>query len=203
MRVGGIDEAGRGAVIGPLVVAGVFTEKTESGCLQEIGVKDSKLLSPQRREEIFYELQRRNIEFHFFEILPDTIDAFNINTLEIEATALLLRKGNPKRVLLDVPAFGRGIARYCARIKEKLGGGRIDIQGGNKFDSKHLIVGAASIVAKVMRDRRIEELKKIYGEFGSGYPNGRTVVFLQANFERVKPIVRMKWRTIRELRITK
>ncbi len=203
MILAGIDEAGRGAVLGPLVVAGVFIEEKKYGIFQRIGVKDSKLLSPQKREEIFDELKVKKIAFHYFEILPAKIDMYSINDLEIEAVAKLLNKGRPDRVLLDVPAFGRGIERYCERVREKLRGRSIDILGGNKFDVHHAIVGAASIVAKVIRDRKIEKLKKAYGDFGSGYPNSRTSEFIRANFDLVKPIVRMKWDTIKKIQMTK
>ncbi|MBI3335735.1 MAG: ribonuclease HII [Candidatus Portnoybacteria bacterium] len=198
----GIDEAGRGAVIGPLVVAGVFIQKREEKILKEIGVKDSKLLSPQKREEIFKQLKRQKTKFHFFEISPKAIDSKSINELEIEAARKLIKKFEPQRIFLDVPAAGKGIENYCNKLREKVGKG-IEVIGGNKFDSLHLVVGAASIVAKVMRDRAIARLKKKYGDFGSGYPNERTITYLRANYEKLKPIVRMKWKTIRDLRFKK
>lgn len=200
MRLAGIDEAGRGAVIGPLVVAGVFMEEEEDRILVEIGVKDSKLLSPQKREEIFHELEERKIEFHYFEILPAKIDRYIINALEIETVTRLLNQARPDRVLLDVPAFGRGIERYCDKVRERLKDKSIDVIGGNKFDMNYAIVGAASIVAKVMRDRKIKELKGVYGDFGSGYPTSRTTEFIRANYDSIKPIVRMKWKTIEKLK---
>lgn len=198
MKFCGIDEAGRGAVIGPLVVAGVLIEKREEGVLKEIGVKDSKLLSPQKREEIFKQLKRWKVKFHFFEILPKTIDRRSINELEIKAASRIIKKFHPAKVFLDVPAAGKGIENYCNKIRAHISQD-IEVIGGNKFDSIHLVVGAASIVAKVMREKAIARLKKKYGEFGSGYPNERTITYLQANYERLKPIVRMKWKTVRSV----
>lgn len=201
MTLLGVDEAGRGAVIGPLVVAGVFIEKGEEKVLEEIGVKDSKLLSPQKREEIFTKLRKQKIAFHFFEISPKTIDSKSINELEIEAASKLIKRFSPDKVFLDVPASGKGIENYCNKIRERARKG-IEVIGGNKFDATHLVVGVASIVAKVMRERAIARLKEKYGDFGSGYPNRRTTEFIRANYDLVKPIIRMKWRTVRSLEIS-
>lgn len=211
----GIDEAGRGAVIGPLVVAGVVIAQNQRRFLRMLGVKDSKKLTPQKREEIFKTFQTKNIQFYFVEISPFKIDRNSINELEIEAAVKIAKKVLNKRVrllkvFLDVPAFGKGIDRYCQKISEKINkfvSRRVEIEtkevevwGGNRLDDRNVVVSAASIVAKVIRDNKIERLKKEYGDFGSGYPNEQTITFLRANYEKLKPIVRHKWYTIEKIK---
>lgn len=200
MRVLGIDEAGRGAVIGPLVVGGVCLPFEMLSCLQDIGVKDSKKLPHKKREEIFESFKKEKILFHFFEITPKEIDKASLNDLEILYTIKLIRFFSPDNVFLDVPARGRGIERYCDKIRKELPR-HIEVIGGNRFDDIHRVVGAASIVAKVMRERAIAKLKKKYGNFGSGYPNEQTITFLEEHFEMLKPIVRMKWKTVQKLKV--
>lgn len=207
MILGGIDEAGRGAIIGPLVVAGVFLHEERLSFLAKIGVKDSKKLSFFKREIIFEAFKRNRISFHFFEILPEAIDKTSINELEVLASAKIVRDFQRKyelcKLFLDVPAFGRGIENYCKKLKDNLKDDSIEIIGGNKMDELHLVVSAASIVAKVMRDRKIHQLKKKYGDFGSGYPNTRTVDYIKKYYSLVKPVVRHKWKTLERIQTSK
>jgi len=195
-RICGIDEAGRGALVGPLVVAGVCIDQKEEKILRALGVKDSKLLAPKRREEIFQELVDRRMAFFYSRIEPARIDATSINLLEIQESVSIISALQPHQVFLDVPARGRGIERYCEHIRRELAM-PVQILGGNKFDVLYPIVGAASIVAKVMRERAIAQLKTVYGDFGSGYPNERTVRYVKEHYDTMRPIVRMKWRTIK------
>lgn len=195
----GIDEAGRGSFIGPLVVAGVCAGKKELEMFRKLGIRDSKKLVPKKREGLFYALEERNIAFHVVEISPFDIDAISLNELELRAAADIIRAINIPEVsvFLDVPAFGKGIERYCKKLQEKLQNEKTIIMGGNRMETQHLAVAAASIIAKVMRDRRIEELKRIYGDFGSGYPNARTITFVRKNYHSMEPIIRKKWKTIK------
>lgn len=200
MRILGIDEAGRGAVIGPLVVGGTCILFENLAYLKNIGVRDSKKLVHKKREEIFESFKKENILFHFFEITPKEIDVESLNDIEITYTIKLIKFFSPEKVFLDVPARGRGIEKYCDKIRKEISKD-IEVIGGNKFDDIHRIVGAASIVAKVARERAIERLKKNYGDFGSGYPNARTVEYIKDHYNLMKPIVRMKWKTIKRLKI--
>ena len=74
MRIAGVDDAGRGAVIGPLVVAGVLVEDEDLPCLTDIGVKDSKCLSPDRREDLAIEIRKLAVGLHVEKLLPEEID---------------------------------------------------------------------------------------------------------------------------------
>jgi len=195
----GIDEAGRGAVLGPLVVAGVCLPEEQLFLLERLGVKDSKLLKHPVRERIMAELDRHGVAFFYSLLLPAEIDAVSINALEIREAITIINNLAPHEVYIDVPSRGRGIDYYCQKIKRGVAPGVI-INGGNKFDTLHRVVGAASIVAKVMRERSIEELKLHYGNFGSGYPNKRTVLYIQEHYDKIKPIARMKWSTIAKIK---
>ena len=197
----GIDEAGRGPVVGPLIVAGVLIEQKKERWLRKIDVKDSKKLSSKKREEIFEKMIGEKIRFRFIEIQPEQIDRFSLNYLEALASVEIIKQFYTKKIraFVDVPAFGIGIERYCARIKQSLKDLDVELIGGNKMDETNIVVSAASIVAKVIRDRKIKELQKVYGDFGSGYPTKKTVSFIKHNYKKMEPIVRKKWSTIRRM----
>ncbi len=197
----GIDEAGRGPVVGPLIVAGVLIEQKKERWLRKIDVKDSKKLSSKKREEIFEKMIGEKIRFRFIEIQPEQIDRFSLNYLEALASVEIIKQFYTKKIraFVDVPAFGIGIERYCARIKQSLKDLDVELIGGNKMDETNIVVSAASIVAKVIRDRKIKELQKVYGDFGSGYPTKKTVSFIKRNYKKMEPIVRKKWSTIRRM----
>lgn len=196
----GIDEAGRGSILGPLVIAGVCVPEDTIPLFQELGVKDSKLLSPIKREEIFNLFVARKVRFFYSHISPAQIDRASLNWLEQSESVKIIKILNPHEVFLDVPARGKGIIYYCQGITDRIHPD-IRLTGGNKFDIIHPVVSAASIVAKVMRDRAIALLKESYGDFGSGYPTKRTVLYIQKHYATIRPIVRTKWRSIKELGI--
>jgi len=202
MHTIGIDEAGRGSLIGPLVVAGVYAGANELRIFRKLGVRDSKALTPGKREILFSALEEHNTLFHVVEISPSEIDGCSLNELELCAAAEIARTiDRPEaRIVLDVPAFGKGIERYCKKLQEKLFRKETVIIGGNRMESKNLAVAAASIIAKVVRDRKIEQLKNRYGDFGSGYPNERTVAYVRANYQTIEPIVRKKWKTLKTMK---
>lgn len=189
----GIDEAGRGALLGPLVVAGVSMPQGFLPWLEGLGVKDSKLLSHPAREKLFHAFIARGITFFYSHISPARIDNTSLTVLEQQESIKIINALAPHKVLLDVPARGRGIERYCQIIALGIAP-TIEVIGGNKFDAAHPVVSAASVVAKVMRERAIAVLKKEYGDFGSGYPNRRTVLYTQAHYDKLRPIIRTKWR---------
>lgn len=189
----GIDEAGRGPVIGPLVMAGFLIAENEVDKLIELGVKDSKKLSSARREELDPEL--RKIGKVFLEVIqPWQIDAANLNLLERRATKKIIISANPQKVIIDA---------FETRLKEKLNKPAIEIIAEYKADDKYPVVGAASIVAKVYRDNVIKELTKEYGPMGSGYPSDpETRVFVE-NWIKTKkvipPFIRKTWGTTRTI----
>ena len=171
--------------------------------LQYLGVKDSKLLSKEAREEMFDRLHEILLDFRIELIEPDAIDSAlmdptsNLNWLEAETSARLVSQLNPTIIYVDCPS--RNIAAYTKYFKSKLSEGvaeNSEIVMEHKADEKYLIVAAASILAKVIRDRAIEHLINEIGEdFGSGYlGDARTRKFLEANFDKYPDVFRKSWK---------
>ncbi len=200
MRVLGIDEAGRGPVIGPLVVAGVAADEVGLQRLVELGVRDSKALSRQRRQELAPQIG--GIAGVRSVAIPAERLEENLNSVQLEATAALVDEFRPELVYFDVPANPGGISRYCHRLRKLVGPGP-QLIGENRADQRWPIVSAASIVAKVKRDEAIQELHQEYGDFGWGYPGeSKTREFLHRWYEahgELPGCVRMKWITTRRL----
>lgn len=203
--VGGIDEAGRGPVIGPMVMAIAVIDDMDK--LKNVGVRDSKELSPQGRSRLLNVL-RSILTYMDYEVIePEIIDRYvylnALNKLEAEVAVKLigraLRIVNLVRVYIDSP--DPNAKRYGDLIRRSVGS--VEVISMNKADKLIPIVSAASIIAKVTRDSIIEELHREYGDFGSGYPSDpRTIGFLR-NWVRehgdLPPIVRRSWSTIRRL----
>jgi len=195
----GIDEAGRGPVIGPLVICGALCEETNLKKLKEIGVKDSKILTPQQRENLNPLIKNIIKDFKLIKILPALLDRENLNELEIKATASLIKKFSPQKVILDTPVPRKGIKGYLEKIKKLVPNNEVKIIGEPHADATYPIVSAASILAKVSRDKEIHKLHKKYGDFGSGYPaDPKTQEFIK-NWNFYPEIVRRKWETCKEI----
>ena len=188
MIIAGIDEAGRGPMIGPLVIGIVCIDEKDEPRLKELGVKDSKLLSPLQRERIAEEL-RKFCKYELVKLSPAQIDhaveseETNLNWLEADTAIGLLNKHRPAKAFIDCPSANP--KAYTDYLKAKLNA-KTELVVEHKADFKYLVVGAASILAKVARDAEIEALKKKHGvEFGSGYPaDPRTVEFTKKNFDK-------------------
>jgi len=200
----GIDEAGRGAVIGPLVITGVvFKDNSEIfEVLYSYDIKDSKLLTAQRRKELARLIKKLKHSHLTFKITPKILDRESLNKLEIRYSSRIIDKLKPKDVYLDVPASGKGIENYCNNVKKGCSH-RAKIFGANKLDSTNIVVAAASILAKEAREKGIRDLYGLYGNFGSGYPSDpRTREWLRVWQRKNKDwpeIVRKKWKTLNKI----
>ncbi len=205
MIIAGIDEAGRGPCFGPMCLAITIIEQKSEKTLRAMGVKDSKELLPNKREKLFGEIKKEIVEFQIITIssieLNDLMSRKNLNEIEAEKIGELINNSKTKidEIFVDSPDATKG--KFEKRIrnylkKEKQG---IKIVAENKADSKYVIVGAASILAKVTRDRSIEELRKKFGDFGSGYPSDpKTKKFLYEYVEKnnkLPPFSRIFWST--------
>lgn len=200
-KIAGVDEAGRGPVIGPLVIAGIVIEEAQEEALLEWGVRDSKLLTPRRREALESQLRRLSHQIHILEISPKEIDAQrqqkrSLNLLEAQWMAQVLNNLNWDLAYVDASdvnaeRYGRIISAQLKTPKQ--------IISKHKADSIYPVVAAASILAKVRRDQRIKELHKVYGDFGSGYPNDPKTRQFLSNWMRTHStfpeIVRQTWET--------
>lgn len=174
MQILGIDEAGRGCVMGPLVIAGILINPKDRQRLLELGVKDSKLLSAHRRETLVGEIRRIAISTHMVKLTPKEVDkAVNnrkrlhkLNRLEARAMAEVIQTLKPDIAIVDASDVLPD--RYRRHIMECLSF-PVQVISEHQADKNYPVVSAASIIAKVERDHAIEELKVQYGDFGSGY----------------------------------
>ncbi|MCX6774423.1 MAG: ribonuclease HII [Candidatus Micrarchaeota archaeon] len=195
----GVDEAGRGALVGPLVIAFVCFEKKG---LEEISLlvrKDSKQLSPSQRESLFLEIEKKAKHIEIEKILPSRIDKENINTMENGIISDFVSKAKPDHMFVDL--FEHDGTRMVNELKEK---GAKQVTAEHKADENYCVVACASIIAKVTRDNEIKKLHNELGFFGSGYPaDERTIEFVKANYEKIEPYVRKKWSTLAHLGLAK
>ena len=200
MFVCGIDEAGRGPVIGPLVIAGVVANEEQEKKLMELGVKDSKMLTPIQRERMFDKIKEIVERYEILAVLPKEIDdavngkdGLNLNWLEAVKSAEIVNKLKPNKVILDCPSTN--IEAYADYVKKKITG-RVDVVAEHKADQTYPIVSAASILAKVTRDDMIQELKKKHKvEFGSGYPSDPMTQIFIKHFWNKYDFFRKTWKT--------
>ena len=204
MLILGIDEAGRGPVIGPMVLAGVLMKKEDEAITRELNIRDSKLISPKRRGFLFNKVREFAVETHHVKIPAVEIDKqrkkMSLNELEALKIAELLKKfkQKPDLIIIDLPdptAYGfiRRISKYVD-IKAK-------VKAEHKADANYPAVSSASIIAKVVRDKEIEKIKKQYGDLGSGYPaDPKTKKFIQENINKEYPFIRYSWETARRLK---
>ncbi|MDH5806330.1 MAG: ribonuclease HII [Candidatus Verstraetearchaeota archaeon] len=195
--IAGIDEAGRGPVIGPMVVAGIAIYEKDEANLLELGVKDSKKLSYKKREEL-YEKIIKIVKYHIEVIDAETIDKErkkkNLNDIEIDLIIKIINKLKPDVVQIGSPDIN--IKNFVNKIIMKVK--NIQIISVHHAESIFPTVAAASILAKVTRDRIIENLKKIYGDFGSGYPSDpKTKDFILNAVKKgeIPNIIRKSWKT--------
>ncbi|MEE3276262.1 MAG: ribonuclease HII, partial [Candidatus Thermoplasmatota archaeon] len=201
--IAGIDEAGRGPVLGPMAVAIVATE--EDKVLREIGVRDSKQLSSRRRRELSIAI-RQSCECAVELIEPVTIDRWvaegGLNRLEERAFARLITQLAPTVAFIDSPELdGEKVGH---RVSTHLPPGMdCQIIAQTKADQNIPVVAAASILAKEAREAAMERLKDELGDCGSGYPSDeRTITFLkQYRRERGKwpPGTRKSWKTLKRI----
>ncbi len=204
----GVDEAGRGPILGPLVMAALAIKEEDIKKLEWLGVKDSKLLSPEVREELFDRIHEIVHDFRVEVIEPDAIDlslteeGTNLNWLEADTAARLVSELDPDIIVIDCPS--PNIEAYLDYVSRKLSKGVHDkakLIVEHKADVNHIIVGAASIVAKVIRDRQIDHLKTEIGiNFGSGYLHDpKTIEFLKNHYETHAHLFRKKWQPYKDL----
>jgi len=203
-RILGIDEAGRGSVIGPLVVGGFCVGSDRVAELVSLGARDSKTLSPRARERVFADLGSVG-RSAVVALSPRTVDLAvergKLNDLEAGAFARLIRMLEPDVAYVD--ACDPNEHRFGSRVA-RLAGGTTRVVARHHADRDFPIVGAASIVAKVRRDRAVARLRRTLGDgLGSGYPSDRrTIEFLRATLA-VRPTVpawvRSSWSTMQRV----
>ena len=209
MLIAGVDDAGRGAVIGPLVIAGVVLDDKDLPKLKEIGAKDSKLLSPHRREVLSEQIRKIVKKYAVLKLQPDEIDVVvqsgrklhKLNWLEAHTMARVIEALRPDKVYVDASDVLE--ERFKQHILECLPF-EVDIVSEHKADRNYVAVSAASIIAKVERDREITLLAQVYGDFGSGYPSDpRTIHFLESLMKKTDEYpeyIRKSWKPAKKVK---
>ncbi len=205
----GIDEAGRGPVIGPLMVAGVSADEDTASRFKVAGVKDSKLLSIRRIFILEKLITSKCSGYELKELSPEYIDSryagnTNLNYLELDAMCDIAKNLDGRTVIIDSPSANtKKIKDYVQkRLPDR------DLIVENYADKNYVEVSAASILAKAARERAVAEIKKELGhDFGSGYPSDpKTVEFLNElkrkgllSDEKFKKHIRRTWMTVKNL----
>ena len=201
MLVCGVDDAGRGSVLGPLVIAGIVIKQTKVNQLKKQGIRDSKKLTPLARERLYKKIINIVDDYYVTRISPKIIDksVFNhsLNHLEARYMAKVISKLSPSIAFVDScdvnpRRFGKEISKLTFRSK---------IKSYHHADSKFVVVSAASILAKVSRDRAITRLRKKY-TVGSGYPSDpKTKAFIKKSIKRNIPLtfIRKSWKPVQIL----
>lgn len=202
MQICGVDDAGRGSMLGPLVIAGISVNKNKLRKLSALGVKDSKKLSIKKREELYKKIIFLADSYHIAKIYPKSIDAsvkkHELNQLEAKYMAKVISKLDPDTSYVDScdvnpKRFGREISRLSNNSK---------VRSYHHADSRFVVVSAASIIAKVTRDKTINNLKKDH-DLGSGYPSDRkTIGFVKKYYKNQKTMptfVRKSWKPTQKI----
>lgn len=206
--IAGVDDAGRGPVIGPLVIAGILIRDDQIPIIRSLGVRDSKLLTPAQRQKFDKKLREIAVKYAYVDLSPAEIDKVvmarvklhKLNLLEAQAMARVISELKPDLAYVDASDILE--ERFGKQIKELLPF-TVTIISEHNADVKYPVVSAASILAKVRRDQLITKLKESYGDFGSGYPHDeKTIQFLSdwiRRYSSFPDFVRRSWKTIRVL----
>jgi len=207
----GIDDAGRGPIIGPLVIGGVALPRNRIRDLVDLGVKDSKLLTPNTRTRLAESIRGLVSRMCLREIQPKEIDDVvlhgrklrKLNFLEAKVMADVINELRTAEVYVDASDVNE--KRYGEDIRGFLNEDlkSIRIISEHHADRNYPQVSAASIIAKVHRDSVIHQLHAEYGDFGSGYiTDQKTMDFLRRyrqSHDSYPPIVRLSWKTAKEI----
>ncbi len=192
--IAGVDEAGRGSLVGPLVISIVAGD---GDVLSNIGVRDSKTLTPRAREVLYSKIVNVAACVNYIAIEPYVVDAYTykrgLNTLELVATVELIKLCPAAVYYVDSPDVN--VKRYENRLKSMAGVEVVAVNRGESIPQ----VAAASIVAKVTRDRYVAMLKREFGEFGSGYPSDKKTREWVTRGLIPLECVRQSWRTFGKL----
>ena len=189
-------------MLGPLVIAGVSIKKSRLHLLRKLGVRDSKRLSPKSREELYKKITVIADDYYVARIPPKSIDAsvrrHALNHLEAKYMAKVVSKLGSDMSYVDScdvnpHRFGKEVSQLSDNKK---------IRSYHHADSRFVIVSAASIVAKVSRDRSISRLRKNH-DLGSGYPSdSKTIQFVTKFYQvnhKLPNFVRKSWKPAQKI----
>ncbi len=202
----GIDEAGRGPVIGPMVIAGVWVNEKDEWKLYEAKIKDSKKLIKRRRETLA-DYIKKNFYYEIIVVEAEHIDdlrrTMSLNELEAYIFANIANKRKANIYYIDAVN-----EKDFEKLMKKLIKYDCKIICEHEADSKYAVVSAASILAKVERDKQIEKISKeleskLNMPLGSGYPSDeKTINFIREwikKFDDLPPYIRKSWKTVKNI----
>jgi len=199
-----MDEAGRGSVLGPMVIAGVIVPEKMEKVLERMGVKDSKKLAPHRRTILSRKLKKM-FDYEVVVITARQIDemraeGINLNEIEKNAMESILLKMKPEKAIVD--AVDVKAERFQQNLCNDTG---VNVIAEHKADDKYIEVSAASIIAKAERDDQIAKINKDFiksGGIGSGYPSDpKTKDFLaKYTYDEMPDFVRRSWATVAKMK---
>ena len=210
MNTLGLDEAGRGPVLGPMVMGGIVIPEKKEKIVERMGVKDSKKITPKRRAVLSRKLTKM-FDYELVEISAREIDlmrakGINLNQIEKIAMKQIIRKLDSDKIIIDALDVKEG--RLQEEMQEYAGPNR-EVLAEHKADENYLAVGAASIIAKYRRDQIIDEINRTYiratknrNGIGSGYPSDpKTKEFLkQYTYDEMPEFVRRSWGTVQKIK---
>ena len=186
-------------------MAGVLIKEKDEPKLKKLGVKDSKLLTSQQRASLFSKIVKAVDKHKIIIVSPGEVDkavngedGMNLNWLEAKKSVEIIEELKPDLAILDCPS--NNIKAYKSYVVSNLKH-KTQIQAEHKADLNYPVVSAASILAKVTRDKEIDKIKKKIGvDFGSGYPSDpKTTKFLADNFSKYPKIFRHSWDSYRKV----
>lgn len=211
----GIDEAGRGPVMGPMVYACAYwKEEYDKDIRKKFKFNDSKALRAEEREKMFENIKSHPniIRYELIILSPDYIskemlkrEKVSLNQISQDSAKKLIKmamdkKTNIRKIFVDTVGPAES---YEILLKKSLPDDTIQVKVEPKADATYECVSAASIVAKVTRDSIIETLEKTDKECGSGYPSDpKTKEWLKNNYDNVFGFgreVRFSWKTVDNL----
>ena len=211
----GIDEAGRGPVMGPMIYACAYwKEEYDENIRKKFKFNDSKALKPEEREKMFEQIKSHPniIRYELIVLTSDYISKemlkrqkVSLNQISQDSAKSLIKtaidkKVNVRKIFVDTvgPA-----GSYQTLLKNSLEDRTIEVTVEPKADAKFECVSAASIVAKVTRDKNIEIIEKEDKDCGSGYPSDpKTKEWLKDNYDNIFGFgreVRFSWKTVENM----
>jgi ribonuclease HII len=210
--IGGVDEAGRGSIIGPLVIAGISIRKSKISILRQIGVKDSKMLTPKARANLF-RLVMDMADSLCINIINCTIVDNNVflnrlNKLEAETMASVISNIQADKVYIDScdvnPCrFRNYIESHLLLSSSSSSSSKPKLYSMHHADSLNIVVSAASIVAKFVRDKQIQEIRNTHHNIGSGYPSDwKTMLFIRgwvSKYRCAPHFARKSWSPLKKM----
>ncbi len=200
----GIDEAGRGPVIGSMFIAGVMVHEDQLPALESLGLKDSKKLSDAQRIGFAPKIEEVAEKTVVHEVTAQQIDelrkVMSLNEIELRGFAKIVDACFPDKVFMDLPEPNG--ERFSLKVKSLIDDelANISMVAEHKADDTYPIVSAASILAKNAREEHVKDLHGKYGvDFRTGYPHDQdTIQFLKDYYTQHRELpaeTRLSWST--------